>query len=331
MDESLIQEQEAQLQKTGRYYKHICFMAVPVLCMACFLYGVRPLLLCGIAMLTGNLCDRLVSLLRHRVYQDSDLSNESFGLVIALLMPVTVDIYVLVAAVLAGVLIGKEIFGGYGSYPFHPAAVGYVIAAVSWPEQVFQYPQPYTAIPLWDASAVPVSDTISRTLRSGGILNLSPISLVLGEYAAPMGTGAALVILACGLVLWTQKDVHIQNLTELIELAEAEGVALCAAGVDEALQVAALVVEGRLGHGEGAALHDGPERVVRLREPGEHAQGPGLRKGDVEPLSGAGVTGEAQPGSEGCVAEQGAFLGAGFGGGEDEALAALADAAGQGE
>ena len=54
MDESLIREQEAQLQKTGRYYKHICFMAVPVLCMACFLYGVRPLLLCGIAVLAGN-------------------------------------------------------------------------------------------------------------------------------------------------------------------------------------------------------------------------------------------------------------------------------------
>ena len=100
MDEALIREQEQQLQKTGKYYKHICWMAVPPLCMACYLYGLRPLLLCGIAMLTGNLCDRLVSLLRHRVYQNSDLSNESFGLVIALLMPVTVDIYVLVAAVL---------------------------------------------------------------------------------------------------------------------------------------------------------------------------------------------------------------------------------------
>ena len=209
MDEALIREQEQQLQKTGKYYKHICWMAVPPLCMACYLYGLRPLLLCGIAMLTGNLCDRLVSLLRHRVYQDSDLSNESFGLVIALLMPVTVDIYVLVAAVLAGVLIGKEVFGGYGSYPFNPAAVGYAVAAVSWPEQVFQYPQPYTAIPLWDASGVPVADTISRTLRSGGILNLNPISLVLGEYAAPMGTGAALVILACGLFLWYQKDTRL--------------------------------------------------------------------------------------------------------------------------
>ena len=187
MDEALIREQEQQLQKTGKYYKHICWMAVPPLCMACYLYGLRPLLLCGIAMLTGNLCDRLVSLLRHRVYQNSDLSNESFGLVIALLMPVTVDIYVLVAAVLAGVLIGKEVFGGYGSYPFNPAAVGYAVAAVSWPEQVFRYPQPYTAIPLWDASGVPVSSAIEDT----------------------MGTGAALVLLACGLFLWSQKDAHM--------------------------------------------------------------------------------------------------------------------------
>ena len=209
MDESLIREQEAQLQKTGRYYKHICFMAVPVLCMACFLYGVRPLLLCGIAVLTGNLCDRLVSLLRRRVYQGGDFSNESFALVIALLMPVTVDIYVLIAAVLAGVLIGKEIFGGYGSYPFNPAAVGYVVAAVSWPEQVFRYPQPYTNIPLWDASMVPVSSAIEDTLRSGGLINISALSLVLGEYAAPMGTGAAIVLAACGLFLWMQKDVRL--------------------------------------------------------------------------------------------------------------------------
>ena len=209
MDETLIRAQQRELTRTGRYYRHVCWMAVPLLCMSCYFYGLRPLLLCGAAVLTGNLCDRLVSLLRRRVYQSDDLSSESFALLIVLLMPATVDWYVLIAAVLAGVFIGKEVFGGYGSYPFHPAAVGYVIAAVSWPEQVFRYPQPYTAIPLWDASGVPVSDTISRTLRSGGILNLSPISLVLGEYAAPMGTGAALVILACGLFLWYQKDTRL--------------------------------------------------------------------------------------------------------------------------
>ena len=209
MDEKLIQKREQELERTGRYYRHLCFMAIPLLCMSCFLYGLRPLLLCGAALLTGNLCDRLVSLLRHRVYQADDFSNESFALVIALLMPATVDWYVLIAAVLAGVLIGKEVFGGYGSYPFNPAAVGYAVAAVSWPEQVFRYPQPYTGIPLWDASGVPVSDTISETLRSGGSLNISALSLGLGEYAAPMGTGAALIILACGLFLWMQKDIRL--------------------------------------------------------------------------------------------------------------------------
>ena len=89
------------------------------------------------------------------------------------------------------------------------AAVGYAVAAVSWPEQVFRYPQPYTAIPLWDASGVPVSSAIEDTLSSGGMLNYSSIALSLGEYAAPMGTGAALVLLACGLFLWSQKDAHM--------------------------------------------------------------------------------------------------------------------------
>ena len=209
MDETLIQKQEQELRQTGRYYQHLCFMTIPLLCMACYFYGLRPLLLCGVALLVGNLCDRLVSVLRHRVYQASDFSNESFALIIALLMPATVDWYVMIVAVLAGVLIGKEVFGGYGSYPFNPAAVGYAVAAVSWPEQVFRYPQPYTAIPLWDASNVPVSGAISDTLRSGGTLNVSALSLGLGEYAAPMGTGAALVILACGLFLWLQKDIRL--------------------------------------------------------------------------------------------------------------------------
>ena len=157
----------------------------------------------------GNLCDRLISLLRRRVYQAGDYSNESFALVITLLMPATVDWYVLAAAILAGALIGKEVFGGYGSYPFHPAAVGYAVAAVSWPEQVFRYPAPYANIPLWDASGVATSSTISDTLRSGGLINISALSLVLGEYAAPMGTGAAIVLVACGLFLWIQKDVRL--------------------------------------------------------------------------------------------------------------------------
>ena len=208
MEEALIQWQEQELTQTGHYYKHICWMVVPLLWMSCYFYGPRPLLLLLAALLTAYLCDCALAPLHGTGYQSHEPSSECFAALIVLMMPASVSYPIVIAAVIIAVLV-KEAFGGEGHYPFHPAAVGYVIAAVSWPEQVFRYPQPYTAIPLWDASGVSVSDTISRTLRSGGILNLSPISLVLGEYAAPMGTGAALVILACGLFLWYQGDTRL--------------------------------------------------------------------------------------------------------------------------
>ena len=208
MEQTIRNKQAAALARTGGYYKHICWMALPLVCMSAYLYGPRPVLLCLVALLTGNLCDRLVALLRRRVYRSGDWSNESFALVIALLMPATVSWYVLVVAVLAGVLIGKEAFGGYSSYPFHPAAVGYVVVAVSWPEQVFLYPQPYARIPLWDPSGVTLVSGMSSTLRNGGLPTVNSWSLVLGEFAAPLGSGAVLILLACALFLLTQRDLR---------------------------------------------------------------------------------------------------------------------------
>ena len=209
MDETQKKQQGQALSRISPYYKHICWMALPLVCMSAYLYGPRPVLLCLAALVTGNLCDRLVALLRRRVYRPGDWSNESFALVIALLMPATVSWYVLVVAVLAGVLIGKEAFGGYGSYPFHPAAVGYVVVAVSWPQQVFLYPQPYADIPLWDTAGVTLVSGMSNTLRNGGLPTVSAWSLVLGEFAAPLGSGAVLILLACALFLFTQKDLHL--------------------------------------------------------------------------------------------------------------------------
>ncbi len=213
---------QAQL-KHQRYYKDLCWMVVPLLFMAWYYYGLRPVLMCAVAMVTGNLCDRVVARLRHRDYLPDDYSNESFAMLIALMMPATVSWYVLIVAVLAGVLIGKEAFGGYGSYPFHPAAVGYVIAAVSWPKQVFRYPLPFTKIPLWDTSSVAVQNGISNTLKNGGVPGVDQLDQLLGNYAGPIGTTAILVIVACALFLLARRDINIY--TPLAFLAVVAAVA----------------------------------------------------------------------------------------------------------
>jgi electron transport complex protein RnfD len=203
-------ENTVQVQlKHQRYYKDLCLMVIPLLVMSWYYYGLRPILMCVVAMVTGNLCDRFVARLRRRDYVPQDYSNESFAMLIALMMPATTSWYVLIIAVLSGVLIGKEAFGGYGSYPFHPAAVGYVIAAVSWPKEVFRYPQPFTKIPLWDASSVPVQNGISSTLKNGGVPGVDMMDQLLGNYAGPIGTTAILVIIACALFLLARRDISL--------------------------------------------------------------------------------------------------------------------------
>ena len=190
MDERLIQQQEQELAKTGRYYLHVCFMTIPLLCMACFLYGLRPLLLCGAALLTGNLCDRLVSLLAAA----------------ACIGPGIFPTRALPHHRTAHARHGGLVCGHYGGACRCPHRQGGVWrlrqlslqpAAVATPwrrcpgrSRCSATPSLYQHPPV-GSTGVPVSSTISDTLRSGGSLNISAISLGLGEYAAPMGTGAA--------------------------------------------------------------------------------------------------------------------------------------------
>ena len=196
-------------EKHLRYYKDIIICCVPLLAMSCCLYGLRPLLLAGVAVLTGNLIDRLVAWLRGRRYDPHEHSSEAFALLLAVLMPASIDLYTLVLAVLAADLLGKEVFGGVGCYPFHPVAVGYAVAAVSWPEKVFRYPQPFSALPLLDMSQVAAVESAGSTLKNGGLPIIGGMDLFLGNYAGPMGTAFTLVILACALYLWQRGDIDL--------------------------------------------------------------------------------------------------------------------------
>lgn len=218
---------KAKLSAQGdrRYYFDLCLLSIPLISMSYFYYGIRPVLMCLYAAVLGNLCDRLVDLLRRRKYDRTDWSNECFGLIIALLMPASCDWMVLTIAVLAGILIGKEAFGGYGNYPFHPAAVGYVVAAVSWPEEVMRYPVPGTQLPIQRVIDPVLSGGISSILKKGGVPNTDLLNMMLGNYAGPIGTTAILVLLACGIYLLVRRDISWE--TPFAFLATCAVIAFC--------------------------------------------------------------------------------------------------------
>ena len=200
MDETLIRAQQRELTRTGRYYRHVCWMAVPLLCMSCYFYG--PLLLCGAAVITGNLCDRLVSLLRRRVYQPNDFSSESFALLIALLMPATVDWYVLIAAVLAGVFIGKEVFGGTGMNVFNPALLARAFAFFAYTPSMSGETVWYSDWTMMGAQVDGITGaTALEQLGTTGAMNYSPLDAFLGFIPGSFAETSTLAILLGGAIL----------------------------------------------------------------------------------------------------------------------------------
>ncbi len=187
-------------------------MAAPLLLMAFYYHGPRVLVLALAAVLTARITDRLAAMMRGRLYNKTENSSTVIALVIVLMLPATVQYRVVVAAVLVAVLVAKEAFGGAGSYPFNPAAVGFCAVAVSWPAQVFSYPvaskwllnPPQSWEAFWklltlDGAALTTG--LSATLRGGALPSTDPVSLLLGDFPGPLGTTATLVVVSCALYL----------------------------------------------------------------------------------------------------------------------------------
>lgn len=189
--------------------RDIVFMTLPLLALSTYFYGARPAVLCLTAAFTAMLCDHLVAWLRHRPCDKTENSSIPSALVLVLLLPATVHYYVVVVSVAVAILLGKHAFGGYGHYPFNPAAFGYAVAAVSWPGEVFLYPVPFTTMSVLDTGSAIVMESVSHTLRAGGVPNVDTFDLILGNYAGPIGATSVLILVACAMYLWMRRDITL--------------------------------------------------------------------------------------------------------------------------
>lgn len=193
------------------YYRDLLWCSVPLIGMAWYYYGPRPVLLLLTGLLTAYLCDCALAPLHGAGYHSHEPSSECFAALIVLMMPATVPYAVVVAAVIAAVLV-KEAFGGEGHYPFHPAAVGMAVAGISWPDAVYQYPAPGVWLPVWGVSDADLVEGMNATLRDGGLPSASTINLLTGNVSGGLGTTAALVVIACGLFLLVRRRIRLSVL-----------------------------------------------------------------------------------------------------------------------
>ncbi len=185
------------------------YMTLPLYVVAIYMNGARPLILAVIAFFVAELCDRVVTAISKAPYDKTENSSKVFALITVLMLPASVPYHVAITAVLSAVLIGKWAFGGYGLYIFTPPAVGYTVAAISWPGAVFTYPAPLTNLPIIINNEVMLSDGALVALEAGGLPHIDALDLVLGNYPSSMGVASAFVILACFAFLWIRKRISL--------------------------------------------------------------------------------------------------------------------------
>lgn len=76
-------------------------------------------------------------ILMRQPYRALDGHAALMGVLLALLLPPTVPLWVLLIGVAVTVFLGKQVFGGLGSYPMQPAVVGWLVLVLSWPNWIY--------------------------------------------------------------------------------------------------------------------------------------------------------------------------------------------------
>ena len=205
MEEKTVRQ--STLHPSFRPFRDYLVTMVPLALLATYLYGLRVVLMLTIATVTAVLCDLFVAMLRQRHIRLSDISSYTFAWTVTLMLPVSVSYGTVIFAVCATLLLGKHAFGGYGSYPFHPAAFGFCLTAISNPSQVFMFPVKAGRIALGWIPEVNLHQSPAKTLQEGGVPMVDRTDLLLGDFSGPVGGTFCLIILACLVLLIVHRAV----------------------------------------------------------------------------------------------------------------------------
>jgi electron transport complex protein RnfD len=167
---------------------------VPAAAAGVYLFGLRALgvLLLSVATAMGveAACERLF----HRRLTLGDLHAALTGLLVAMLLPPTAPWWLTMVGAGTAVILGKMLFGGLGTYPFHPALVAWVVVTLSWPGRMAAFVSPHSLEPaLTPLMAFKEDPALFYSYQSW--------TLFLGAKPGPIGTGCGLALVLGGLFL----------------------------------------------------------------------------------------------------------------------------------
>jgi len=157
----------------------------PATLFAIYSYRLSALLLILVSIAAAVGSEALYQYLFKKPLKIKDLSAVVTGLLLALTVSPSLPLYVVAVGAVAGIVIGKQVFGGYGKNILNPALFGRLFIIYAFPGTMAPWLTPLDAL----SSATPL-----QIFRSEGLL--TPLKdLFLGTIPGGLGETSALLLL----------------------------------------------------------------------------------------------------------------------------------------
>lgn len=175
--------------------KGMLIALAPAALFAIYSYRLNAVLLIAVSIAAAVGSEALYHYFTKKPIKIKDLSAIVTGLLLALTVSPSLPLYVVAAGSVFGIVVGKQLFGGYGKNLFNPALFGRLFIIYAFPGTMGPWLSPIdlttTATPL-------------QIIRSEG--TLAPLSdLFLGAIPGSLGeTSALLLLIGAGYLIYNR-------------------------------------------------------------------------------------------------------------------------------
>lgn len=165
--------------------KGMLIALTPATIFAIYSYRINAVLLIIVSVAAATASEALYQYLLKKPLKIQDLSAVVTGLLLALTVSPSLPLYVVAVGAVVGIVIGKQVFGGYGKNIFNPALFGRLFIIYAFPGTMSPWLTPVDGL----TTATPL-----QIIRSEGLL--TPLSdLFLGTIPGSLGETSALLLL----------------------------------------------------------------------------------------------------------------------------------------
>ena len=185
----------------GRMVFDMMLAAVVLGIYSAVTYGLRPLLILTVSLLTAVVCEMVCCILARRPLRMAlDGTAAITGLTVGLLMSPMVPMWVPMVGAAFAIAVAKAPFGGTGRNVFNPAAAGVALLTYCFPHRMFTYPaiQSGVSLPLamsLDAEEIATEVSLAGQIQTGAIPTIDRLDILLGNFVGAIGTTAFLILL----------------------------------------------------------------------------------------------------------------------------------------